>query len=213
MTTRTGRRAEWIAGVVLTACALCACGADAPDAAPTARALSPEEAPSFEALPDCDEMALLLGGLVDGLVPADGAESGQGKHGDSYTYGVSCTWLTPRTRSDNAFEAVKGGSLAVGITVSELPRDPDDEAIMRGMGMVFDDPRAEAIGGYVVTMDRSFDPAAPLGIVGPQVVIGPTTIIATAGGLYLGEVEELAPITNDRAIGASVALYEAIRER
>ncbi|GAB3345499.1 lytic murein transglycosylase [Marilutibacter aestuarii] len=198
---------------MLTACTMCACGADSPGAAPTAGALSPR-APSLEALPDCDEMAALLGGLVDGLVPVDDAESGQGKHRDGAIYGVGCTWLTPRAKSDSVFEAVKGGSLAVGITVSNLPADPaDDEAVMREMGMIFDDPRAEAVGGYVVTLDSAFDPAAPLGIMGPQLVIGPTTIIITAGGLYLGEVEELAPITNDRAIDASVALYEAIRER
>ncbi len=213
MTRTMEKRARWLGSALLLACAMTACGKDSPDAVQATTRLAPE-APSLEALPDCDEMASLLGGLVDGLVPVDDSESGQGKHRDGAIYGVGCTWMTPRTRSDNIFEAVKGGSLTVGITVSELPQDPvEDEAIMRGMGMVFDDPRAKAVGGYVVTLDSSFDPAAPLGIVGPQVLIGPTTIVFAAGGLYLGEVEELATITNDRAIGTSVALYEAIRDR
>lgn len=197
--------------VLLLACGLGGCGDEAGSggqADPDAEAVV--WAPSLDALPDCDEMPALLGGLVDGLIPVDDEENGQSKYRNGPVHGVSCAWLTPKAKSESPFEAINGGSFAVSITVDERP---NDEAVLRQMGLVVDDPRVEAIGGYVVSMDKSFDPSEPLGMVGPQVIVGRTTVVINGGGVYLQRVEELAPITNGRAIGASVDLYKALRDR
>ncbi|CUR44949.1 hypothetical protein SAMN05877962_1044 [Alloalcanivorax xenomutans] len=164
--------------------------------------------PAYERIPDCDGLAALLGDLVSGLTPAD--DDGEpGRYQEDGRYGVNCTWLTPRVRNDNAFEMVKGGSLTVGITVD--PRDSSDEKTLRDLGMVYDDARVEALGGYVVDMGGKLDPAAQLGMVGPQVVVGHVNISFAAGGLYLQKVEELRNVTNDRVIEAAVTLHRSLR--
>ncbi|KAF0804004.1 soluble lytic murein transglycosylase [Alcanivorax xiamenensis] len=164
--------------------------------------------PSYGRIPDCGDMATTLGDLVSGLTPADDDdELGRYQHDDRY--GVNCTWLTPRTQSDNAFEMVKGGSLAVSITVD--PQGSSDEKTLRDLGMVYDDPRVEELGGYVVDMGGKLDPGAQLGMIGPQVVVGRVNVSFAAGGLYLQKVEELKVITNDRVIEAAVALHRSLR--
>lgn len=196
---------------LLLACALQACGEGAapPEGAASEAARAASPPPAFEALPDCNEMSSLLGGLVDGLIPVTDDSGAQGKHRDGALYGVGCNWLTPPMPSERPFEVVRGGTLAVGITVGGTTQD---EAALRRMELVYDDPRAAAIGGYVV-MGKPLDLNAPLGVPGPLLIVGETTISVAGSGVYLQPSGELAPITLDRAIAVSVGLYRALQLR
>lgn len=189
----------------LLALALVISGCD-DDSGPGAGPQAGYVVPTLEQLPGCDRIAATLGPLVEGLVPAE--EEGDGRYDNVSVYGVSCTWLSEEMTSGNAFEIVKGGGLSVGISVDEVP---PDEAMLRQMGMVYDDPRAEEIGGFVVDMSKKLVPSEQLGIVGPQVVVGRVTIIAAAGGIALQKVESMQGITNDQAIQSAIALHEALR--
>ena len=105
-------------------------------------------------------------------------------------------------------QQVKGGGLSIGISVDETP---SDEQMLRKMGMVHDDARAEDIGGFVVDVSERMDPSAQLGIIGPQVVVGRVTVTATAAGIALQKVESMEYITNDQAIEAAIAIHRMLR--
>jgi hypothetical protein len=162
--------------------------------------------PTLEQLPNCNQIAATLEPMVDALVLV-GEEDG-GRYDNVSVYGIGCTWLSQETQSGNVFEVVKGGSLAVGITVDQ---EPSDDQLLRQMGMVYDDHRVEEIGGFVIDLSKQMDPAAQLSIIGPQVVVGRVTVTAGAGGIALQKVESMQGITNDQAIEGAVAVHKMLR--
>ncbi|MCQ4257900.1 lytic murein transglycosylase [Stutzerimonas stutzeri] len=162
--------------------------------------------PTLEQVPTCNQIAATLGPMVDGLVLVEQEDGG--RYDNETVYGISCTWLSQETQSGNVFDTVKGGSLTLGLSVDP---EPSDVELLRQMGMVYDDERVEAIGGFVLDISRQLDPAAQLGIVGPQVVVGRVTITTAAGGIALQKVESLRGITNDLAIAGSVAVHKMLR--
>ncbi len=162
--------------------------------------------PTLEQLPNCNQIAATLGPMVEGLVLVD--EEDGGRYNNVSVYGIGCTWLSQETQSGNAFEVVKGGSMAIGITIDQ---EPQDATLLRQMGMVYDDHRVEEIGGFVVDPSKQMDPAAQLGIIGPQVVVGRVTVTTAAGGIVLQKVESMRGITNDQAIEGAVAVHNMLR--
>lgn len=162
--------------------------------------------PTLEQLPDCNKIAATLGPIVDGLVLVE--EEDGGRYDNVSVYGIGCTWLSKEMQTGNAFEMVKGGGLAIGITIDQ---EPQDATLLRQMGMVYDDHRVEEIGGFVVDLSKQMDPAAQLGIIGPQVVVGRVTVTTAAGGIVLQKVESMQGITNDQAIEGAVAVHNMLR--
>lgn len=162
--------------------------------------------PTLEQLPNCNQIGATLGPVIDGLVLVD--EEDGGRYDNVNVYGINCTWLSKETQSGNAFEMVKGGGLAIAISVDP---EPSDAMLLRQMGMIYDDHRVEDIGGFVVDPSKQLDPAAQLGIVGPQVVVGRVTVTAAAGGIALQKVESMRGITNDQAIEGAVAVHKMLR--
>ena len=163
-------------------------------------------APSYEDMPDCGQVSAIMGDLVAGLIPVEGDEYGPYNNGSQY--GTSCIWLTQESQSPNPFEAIKVGSFGITIVVEQ---DPPIEADLRTLGWVYDDPRVEALNGFVVDATKQLDLSAPVAVVGPQVVVGNVSIVFAATGVALQQTEGLRQITNDRAIDAGVRLHKSLR--
>lgn len=189
----------------LLALALVTSGCDG-DGDPGADASAGYVPPTLEQLPNCNQIGVTLGPMIDGLALVD--EEDGGRYDNVSVYGISCTWLSKEMQSGNAFEMVKGGGLSIGISVDP---EPSDAKLLRQIGMIYDDHRVEDIGGFVVDPSKQLDPAAQLGIVGPQVVVGKVTVIAAAGGIALQKVESMQGITNDQAIEGAVAVHKMLR--
>ncbi|MEZ3186567.1 lytic murein transglycosylase [Stutzerimonas xanthomarina] len=163
-------------------------------------------APTLEQLPKCERIAARLTPLLDGLTLVD--QDDGGRYDNVTVYGISCSWLSREMQNADISQQVKGGGLSIGISVDETP---SDEQMLRKMGMVHDDARAEDIGGFVVDVSERMDPSAQLGIIGPQVVVGRVTVTATAAGIALQKVESMEYITNDQAIEAAIAIHRMLR--
>jgi len=135
-------------------------------------------APTLEQLPKCERIAARLTPLLDGLAQVDLDDGG--RYDNLTVYGISCSWLSREMQNADISQQVKGGGLSIAIFVDETP---SDEQMLRKLGMVHDDARAEDIGGFVVDVSKRMDPSAQLGIIGPQVVVGRVTVTATAAGI------------------------------
>lgn len=162
-------------------------------------------------LPDCPQVAAAVGSLVSDwvLTPSDGSNGvepdGTFDAGDSY--GVSCTWFTKNALSSD-LEMMKEGGF--GITISVDRSHPQKEEDLRSVDLVFDDPRAQAIGGFVIgepTMALDEQIKMP----GPEVVVGNIRVGTISVGLALQKIEAHRRITNDRAIDAAVAVHKILR--
>lgn len=162
--------------------------------------------PQMEDLPECDEIAAILGDLITDMVPA-GEKNSRNHFNNVTAYGVECTWLTQDSLSDDPLTKINTASFGVGITIDE---NTLKEAPLREMGMVYDDHRAEEIGGFVVYMGGNLDPREPLGTVGPQVVVGKITVTSAATGELLQREGSSRRVTNDQAIEAAVTLHKSL---
>ncbi|VXC19810.1 conserved exported hypothetical protein [Luteimonas sp. 9C] len=179
--------------LAVAVCAFAACGKDDAAATPQPTASGPQlvsAPPPRDALPDCPRLASALGDLVEGLDVVDAAGTRQ----DSpESYGISCAW---RAQEDGA---------AVGAIVI-VDTAPLTAAEMQRAGMYVEDPRVAALGGFVAIPDAVLDGNAPLGPVGPQVIVGPVTV--TLAGNGRGRAAE---ITLDQAVDGAVSVHRSMR--
>lgn len=177
--------------LAVAVCALAACGENAPPPEPKASGPQVISAPPpREALPDCARLATALDGMVAGLDVVDAAGTRQ----DSpESYGISCAW---RSQGD-------GAAVGAIIIVDNAPLTAND---MQRAGMYVEDPRVAALGGFVALPDALLDGNAPLGPVGPQVIVGPVTVTLASNGRG-----RAADITLDQAVDAAVAVHRAMR--
>lgn len=162
--------------------------------------------PNYSDIPNCAGMGKILADLVGGLTPSDDDELG--RYRNDTGYGVTCVWLSKNATDSSPFKVVKGGSFAVTLNIGQ--KENFDENELRKLGMIYDDPRIQRIGGYIVDIGKDFDLADQVGSAGPLVVLGTMTISFNATGLYLQKVEEMGPITNERAIAGVVKLHKII---
>jgi len=179
--------------LAIAVCAFAACGQEDTDAPPQPAASGPQlisAPPPRDALPDCPRLASVLGGMVDGLDAVDDAGTRQ----DSpESYGISCAW---RSQGD-------GAALGAIVIVDNEPLTAHD---MQRAGMYVEDPRVAALGGFIAIPDALLDGNAPLGPVGPQVIVGPVTV--TLAGNGRGRAAE---ITLDQAVDGAVAVHRSMR--
>lgn len=179
--------------LAVAVCAFAACGKEDADATPPATASGPQlvsAPPPRDALPDCPRLASALGGMVEGLDVVDGAGTRQ----DSpESYGISCAW---RSQED-------GAAVGAIVIVDHAPLTAHD---MQRAGMYVEDPRVSALGGFIAIPDALLDGNAPLGPVGPQVIVGPVTVTLASNGR--GRAAEL---TLDQAVDGAVAVHRSMR--
>ena len=182
--------------------ALAACD-QAPD--PTAPAAT-RAMPSRDALPDCDQVQATFEGQLAGWKPAQGTGPWENEMRNSY--GLDCSWISPQLQADSAFDIVQGAALMVRINV-----DPGalTAAELRPIGMLVDDPAVEASGGVLVYPGGRLDFAAPLGMVGPEVLIGRVGVsVGKSGIMLVNETHETASITHRRAVDVALAVHRLI---
>lgn len=199
-----------LAGLVGVLLVTAGCTAEQAAAATASATSAPGWLPADQ-MPTCQQLTATLGPLVSDLVltPSDGANGvapdGRVDHPDYY--GVSCTWFTKKALSSSVESFKEGG---FGLDVRVDLKHPQQEAGLRSIGLVFDDPRAKAIGGFVIA-EHDADPGEQIGVAGPVVVVGNVSVGTTSVGLYLQKVESLKAITNDRAIEAAVAVHRSLK--
>lgn len=172
--------------------ALAACGQSEEAAQPPATS-GPQivsAPPPADALPGCPQIAAAVGDLVAGLEPVD--ESGTRQEGPD-GHGLSCAW---RAADD-------GAALGVIILVDREPLTAQD---MQRAGMYVEDPRVASLGGFIAIPDGLLDGNAPLGPVGPQVIVGPVTV--TVAGNGRGRADS---VTLDQAVDGAVAVHRLMR--
>lgn len=175
--------------LVLAMAALVGCsGEDRPAAASGPQLIAAPPPP--DALPDCAGIASALDGLVDGLAMVDAAGTPQ-ETPDSY--GISCAW---RAADD-------GAALGAFVIVDRVPLTASD---MQRAGLYAEDPRVSALGGFVAIPDGLLDGNAPLGPVGPQVIVGPVTVTLASNGRG-----HAADFTLDQAIDGAMAIHRLMR--
>lgn len=168
--------------------ALAACGSeDAPAVSGPQVIAAP---PPPDALPGCATIASALGDLVDGLVVVD--EAGTRQEAQE-SYGISCAW---RAAGD-------GAALGAIVIVDRAPLTATD---MQRAGMYVEDPRVSALGGFVAIPDGLLDGNAPLGPVGPQVIVGPVTVTLASNGRGRAD-----GFTLDQAVDGAVAVHRLMR--
>jgi len=176
--------------LAIAVCAFVACGTDE---APSPAATGPQliaAPPPPDALPDCVRLASVLGGLVTGLDAVDEAGTRQDA---PESYGISCAWRAP---DDGA---------AVGVIII-VDREPLTATDMQRAGLYAEDPRVAALGGFVAIPDGLLDGNAPLGPVGPQVIVGAVTVTLAGNGRGRAEA-----ITLDQAVDGAVAVHRLMR--
>jgi len=97
----------------------------------------------FPRITDCDQVAAVVGGLIDGL-PLD----------TEYSYiqsdAVACIWATPTDAVDDLTD-IQRFSVDITEGSEEIP-DPDEAAEL-GMDMYFSDARLDAVGGVGLWLD------------------------------------------------------------
>ncbi|RPD85176.1 hypothetical protein [Luteimonas sp. 100069] len=168
--------------------ALAGCGGEDTPAASGPQIIAAPPPP--EALPDCAAIATALGDLVEGLVVVDEAGTRQQS---PENYDLSCVW---RGSED-------GAALGTFIIVDQVPLTATD---MQRAGMYVEDPRVSPLGGFVAIPDGLLDGNAPLGPVGPQVIVGPVTVTLASNGRG-----RAAEYTLDQAVDAAVAIHRLMR--
>ncbi|MDR6990347.1 hypothetical protein [Luteimonas sp. 3794] len=179
--------------LAVAVCAFAACGKDDSDASQQPTASGPQlvsAPPPREALPDCSRLASALGDMVAGLDAVDDAGTRQDT---PESYGLSCAW---RSQAD-------GAAVGAIVIVDNEPLTAND---MQRAAMYVEDPRVTALGGFVAIPDALLDGNAPLGPVGPQVIVGPVTVTLASNGR--GRAAEL---TLDQAVDGAVAVHRSMR--
>lgn len=163
--------------------------------------------PLPDQLPPCDDIAKSIGAPIAALRTMPSSEPEKWRDGDKH--GVLCTWGT-----DTAIRAEQGqvnsisdiqnvGTVTLQISVNDNVMVESDA---RSVSRAFDDPRAKAIGGWIMA-DSNLDLAGKLGMAPPQVNVGVTTISI---GVANNSAPELNSITNDWAIDAAVKVHRMI---
>ncbi|MDR7191954.1 hypothetical protein [Luteimonas terrae] len=179
--------------LAVAVCALAACGqedAEVPQPSTTSGPQLVSAPPPRDALPDCPRLASALGDMVAGLDAVDDAGTRQDT---PESYGISCAW---RSQAD-------GAAVGAIVIVDNEPLTAND---MQRAGMYVEDPRVSALSGFVAIPDALLDGNAPLGPVGPQVIVGPLTV--TLAGNGRGRAAEL---TLDQAVDGAVAVHRSMR--
>jgi len=146
--------------------------------------------PPADALPDCTRIASAVGDLVTGLTAVDDAGARQESNDG---YGLSCAWR----------DANDGAALGVIILVDHQPLTAAD---MQRAGLYAEDPRVSALGGFVAIPDGLLDGKAPLGPIGPQVIVGPVTVTVAGNGRGRAET-----VTLDQAVDGAIAVHRLMR--
>lgn len=167
---------------------LAACGGADDETAPRGPQIVSAPLPP-EALPGCGAIAEALGDLVAGLAPVDAAGTRQTS---PESHGLSCAWRT-------------AGEGALGAIVI-VDTQPLTEADMRRANLYVADPRAAAFGGFIAMPEGRFDGAAPLGPVGPQVIIGSVTVTLASNARGAA-----ADVTLDQAVDGALAVHRLLR--
>jgi len=146
--------------------------------------------PPPDALPGCSAIETALGALTQGLeiVDPDGS-----RQASDESYGISCAWRN----------AADGGAFGAIVIVD---REPLTAADMQRAGLYAEDARVSALGGFVAIPDGLLDGNAPLGPVGPQVIVGPVTVTIAGNGRGTA-----GAITLDQALDAAVAVHRLMR--
>ncbi|MCD9097334.1 hypothetical protein LU699_07795 [Luteimonas fraxinea] len=179
--------------LAVAVCAFAACDKNEAEAPQPPTASGPQlvsAPPPRDALPNCPHLASALGGLVDGLEAVDDAGTRQDT---PESYGISCAWRAPDD----------GAAIGAIVIVDNEPLTAHD---MQRAGMYVEDPRVAALGGFVAIPDALLDGNAPLGPVGPQVIVGPVTVTLASNGRG-----RAAEITLDQAIDGAVAVHRSMR--
>lgn len=187
------RAAGRIGLLALAVSTLVACGDNAEPASTPPAPSGPHivsAPPPPEALPGCTAIATALGDLVTGFEVVD--EAGTRQDGDA-SYGISCAWRN----------AADGGAFGAIVIVD---REPLTAADMQRAGLYAEDARVSALGGFVAIPDGLLDGKAPLGPVGPQVIVGPVTVTIAGNGRGTA-----GAITLDQALYAAVAVHRLMR--
>ena len=163
--------------------------------------------PSPADLPDCQRIRGTAGGFLDGWA-LDGESGPWGSVADR-KHGITCTWLSPRSQSDNAIEVVQGASFGVMI-VADL--DMQSKNDVQSIGWVVEDPAVEALGGHIAFPGGGLDFDKQLRPVGPQVVVGKVSVgLSQTGVMLVNDIEEGRPMTNRRAVDIAIAVQELIK--
>ena len=179
--------------LAVAVCAFAACGKNDADAPQPPTASGPQlvsAPPPRDALPDCPRLASALGGLVEGLDAVDDAGTRQDT---PESYGISCAWRAPDD----------GAAIGAIVIVDNAPLTAHE---MQRAGMYVEDPRVATLGGFIAIPDALLDGNAPLGPVGPQVIVGPVTVTLASNGR--GRATE---ITLDQAVDGAVAVHRSMR--
>ena len=187
------RAAGRISLLAIAVSTLVACGDSAEQASTPPVTSGPQVVsapPPPDALPGCAAIATALGDLVDGFAVVD--EAGTRQEGDE-SYGTSCAW---RNADD-------GGAFGVFVIVDRVPLTAAD---MQRAGLYAEDARVSAVGGFVAIPDGLLDGKAPLGPVGPQVIVGPVTVTIAGNGRG-----QAGTITLDQAVDAALAVHRLMR--
>lgn len=183
---------------------LASCGGDTDS---HASAASGSGMPPASALPDCGSIAAATNGFVDGWSLSE--RSGPMRSDDDDNYGVECTWISPRARSNNPAEMIQAASFGVMISVQSYTLT---EPEVRSIGWVVDDPAVEDAGAFLVFPSGRLDFDKTLRVVGPQVVKDKVTVsLAQTGVMVVNEIDEGQPMTNRRAVDTALAVHRLIR--
>ena len=156
-----------------------------------------------EGFPSCDEVKAVLGTVVEELVELEGSENGVATGAEGPELG--CAWHTTET-ADGSTDLAEYGGISIGIS-----RDPEyTEEAMAPLGWNVEDARVSAVDAWAVKVGGQYDPAAQLDVTGVQVVRDGVVVVLTSGGVALQDVPQLAPLTNEWALGAGVAILETM---
>jgi len=99
------------------------------------------------------------------------------------------------------------GGISVGIL-----RDPSSiEEDHAQLGWNIDDPRLAADDAWAITAGGQYDPGAQVDLTSIQVVRDGTVVVITGGGTFLQDVPELAPLTQEWAVGAGLSVLDLMR--
>lgn len=200
--------ARLLAALALVA-ALASCGADTDGGTNAAAPADPATGmfPSPADLPDCQRIQAAAGAFLTGWALVD--DSGPWGSVADRKHGISCTWLSPRSQSDNAFDMVQGASFGV-MVIADL--DMQSKSDLQSIGWAVEDPAVDALGGYIAFPGGALDFDKQLRPVGPQVIVGKVSVgLAQAGVMLVNDIEEGRPMTNRRAVDIAIAVQELVR--
>jgi hypothetical protein len=159
---------------------------------------------SSDGYPSCDEVKAALGPALDSLIELDGSENGVSTGADGPS--LACSWFTPET-DGSSIHVEQYGGISLGIS-----RDPEfTEERMEPLGWNVEDPRVSGADAWAVKVGGGYDPNDQLDVTGVQVVRDGIVVVLTSGGVALQDVEGLASLTNDWALGAGVAVLELMK--